>query len=77
MKVVEGSFGTEDKTPILEGITEVLKEQGLDQEKDVDFVLVLDLPDRMTTITNQQRPHDVVGILESCKFAVIAGAMVQ
>ena len=79
MKVVKGSFGKEggsqEPTDTLqEIITMALKEGGLTDTTEAQFILVVDTEERLTFATNEASRGELVLMLETAKNILVNGA---
>ena len=75
MEVINGSFGSKEKTesdiPVQELVLGGIEQAGWTDRKEVKFFLAMDTEDEMTFVTNETSPADIVFMVEIVKQAII------
>lgn len=68
MAVVEGDF---EKPNLLRAITKALGEAELSDNKQGNFFMVIDTPERMAFLTNQETSGEALMLLELAKMTLV------
>jgi hypothetical protein len=77
VKVIDGKFGQsapeadEEKPTLKEAINTALQHEEIGQQRDGQFFMVLNTEERLTFITNERSPAELMALTEAAKHVLL------